>query len=149
MEESEIVENLQREHEQLLEAQKGLRKALKTYRDRPSRETGGELAASLSEFTAHLTRHFQYEEEGGFLQPLLEHDPSVAPRVRQLSDEHDRMRRDFQELAGGLEDRLAQPDAARRLDAAMLSLLDRLHEHEMAENGLVLDVFWTDSGLID
>src|SRR5262249_20673741 len=65
-----------------------------------SGEGPAELAAHLEEVREHLTEHFQLEEDGGYMAPLLKEEPRFAPTVKELLEEHRQMAATLDGLIG-------------------------------------------------
>lgn len=132
-----LADALAREHRALARAVAGVRKELAD--DPTSLAVRGELVALLR----HLEAHFEYEEEGGYMDAVLELAPHRGDEVAALRAEHDRLREAFAALVDGERlDEHAPEDVRARANAA----LESLAEHERRENALVQETLLRESG---
>lgn len=98
----------------------------------------GELRHKFDRFRNHLARHFELEEDDGYLIPVLERRPTLSPDVNRLKREHIELMRLIDLVAAelelvGAEDRLLAGDVRGRIEHLLLCLED----HENRENLLV------------
>src|SRR5215467_7720996 len=56
------------------------------------------LGAHLRKVQTHLTEHFQFEEQGGYMAPLLKEEPRFAQVVKELLDEHRQLAQSIEAL---------------------------------------------------
>ncbi|MCG3181169.1 MAG: hypothetical protein BIFFINMI_03544 [Phycisphaerae bacterium] len=108
------------------------------------------LKSTFEQFHAHVLRHFDLEEVGGYLAQVIEARPTMAPRVDQLADEHRQLKPILSNLRAmlddcRLEDRLVLSDCCSRV-RMVLGYIDR---HDKREIGMVLDTHLTDLGMAD
>lgn len=134
------------QHRALIQAQDELKQMLTACRASANTELYERLSAALLEFSAELNRHFLYEENNGFLDPVLERTPNAGSRVQQLLEEHARMRQEISALTAELLQRTDQGAAMEPPLEQVGHLLDELKHHEAAEHELFYDAFWTDGG---
>lgn len=131
-----VGEALRREHRAVLRAVSEVRRAFEG--DFTDEEARGAIASLLR----HLEAHFEYEEEGGYMDAVLELEPCRAAEVSTLRADHARILGSLAPLAGetaaGFE-RNAASDVLRRA-------LDELEEHERRENTLLLETLLRASG---
>ncbi len=104
----------------------------------------------LRDFQNELVKHFDLEEDGGFMQDLVNISPGCASRVEVLKQEHD----DIIPRLNELTDRLKRISTNNDEDLGhvaedVLSLFDLLERHEAAERELIQDVFFQDIGVGD
>ena len=98
----------------------------------------GELRHKFDRLRDHLTKHFELEEDDGYLIPVLERRPTLTPEVDRLKREHVELIRLMNLIAAelaqvGPEDRVLAGDVRGRLEFLLLCLED----HENRENLLV------------
>ncbi len=110
----------------------------------------GELRREFEHLRAHHSRHMAYEEEGGYLAPVLERRPTLSMEVERLRSEHAQLGRIMTALHATLaelsaDDRLLLRDCCSRIGM----LLSYIEEHEGRENLIVLSVFTNDIGTKD
>jgi hypothetical protein len=103
-----------------------------------SSEGPTELGARLEKVRAHLADHFRFEEQDGYMAPILKEEPRFAPLVQELLDEHG-------QLAQTVDALLQEVRAARSLQDAMResvrAWVKRVRQHESRENSLVQEVY--------
>jgi hemerythrin-like domain-containing protein len=136
------VEALGRAHTDLLDDLRRLEGA-----DRPASGAGpSELESRLAATQAHITEHFRFEEEGGYMDALRKDQPHLERAILQLAAEH-------RELAQAVAALLEQARAVRDLDGkvrdAVREWIARVRRHETRENQLVQDAFNRDIGSDD
>lgn len=105
---------------------------------------------SLGDFQSHLLRHFDIEEDGGYLQAVVDRRPTLSGEVDRLRHEHDELGRMLGSIHRDLEtltdqDRLLIEDLCARVSG----LLRYIREHEDRENLMVVSVFTHDLGTKD
>jgi hypothetical protein len=110
--------------------------------------TGGltELYARLGTTLAHITEHFQFEEQNGYMDAVRKREPRLDREIRHLRAEH-------AELAHSLNDIIRAADAvtnvSESLEAQVRVWVERVRQHERHENGLVQNAFNLDVGAED
>jgi hypothetical protein len=112
----------------------------------PPGDGPSELETRLGATQAHITDHFRFEEEDGYMDVLRKSQPHLERVIGQLADEH-------RELAAALAALLEQARAVRELDGkartAVREWIARVRRHESRENQLVQDGFNRDIGTDD
>ena len=133
----DIAVQLNEEHQRVHELMTTLMEARERYLE--DCEEGAWLAAArlLAEFTDHMDRHFSFEEHEGFMIHVTRRLPALAPRVEELRREHEALRNDFQDLLAVCERSHSVSTRMQLLGAQLEAILDRLHDHERAENQIV------------
>ncbi len=96
---------------------------------------------------AHLIKHMAFEEDGGYLVPVLERRPGLAQQVERLQHEHEEITRIMNSIHVVLaevqpEDRLLIRDCCHRI----YDVIQYVEHHKNSENLLVLSVLTTDIG---
>lgn len=108
------------------------------------------LAERLTAFSAEVRRHFRTEERSGMLEQMGACTPSSTRAIARLLAEHERILADLREAkaANAAE---AKGKAARRADPRRLALaaLERLEQHDHAENELIQSLVCDDIGAGD
>jgi DNA-binding transcriptional ArsR family regulator len=140
--EPSVAEALARAHAALLEDLRKLEEAA-----RPASGEGlAELRARLSATQTHVTEHFRFEEQNGYMDAVRKREPRLERTIQQLAEEH-------RQLAQSLAVLLEQARAATSLDdpfrEAVRRWIERVREHEARENDLVQDAFNLDIGAED
>jgi hypothetical protein len=137
-----IAEALGRAHAALAEDLRQLEEAI-----RPASGDGFvALRARLDATSAHLLRHFEFEEQNGYLDAVRKREPRLERNVEQLGGEHP-------ELAHGLEVLIGKARAVTSLWDSLREdvrgWIERVRQHEARENDLVQDAFNWDIGAED
>ncbi len=109
-----------------------------------------ETAVQLDEFNRHLRKHFELEQEGGYLEAVTERSPGLQPEVERLQHEHDEIGRILNSIhhdltTAGDQDRIVIDDCCCRIR----NLLRYIRDHEEREDLMVLSAFNSDLGTKD
>jgi hypothetical protein len=99
------------------------------------------LCLELVDLTDVLASHFEAEETDDALAEALERRPDLVRRVRRLAEQHRGMLRALDGVRMTLGELPLQHVAAR-----ILSLLERLEEHEREETELLQVLYLEDEG---
>ncbi|MCE9606383.1 MAG: hemerythrin domain-containing protein [Planctomycetia bacterium] len=106
-----------------------------------------ELTEFVSALRDRLARHFEQEENGGYLEEAIVRVPQIAPQAAILQRQHG----EFLAAADEMLDHARAADAAplvwANLKADYALFAKRLNAHEAAENSLLSRAFNEDSGL--
>jgi hypothetical protein len=105
-----------------------------------SAEGRPELSTRLENVQMHLTDHFRFEEQDGYMSPLLKEEPRVGPVVQELLDEH-------RQLAQALDALLHEVSAVQSLREGfperVRAWVKHVRQHESRENSLVQEVYYS------
>ncbi|MFQ5349622.1 MAG: hemerythrin domain-containing protein, partial [Thermoanaerobaculia bacterium] len=97
-----------------------------------------ELTRRLVRLHDSLSRHFQEEEEGGMMEELTEAHPRATGAVESLVHEHEEILRGLRRCtAGAMEYSDGIEPAEASLRRRLVTILDCLHQHEVAETDLI------------
>ncbi|HOJ61701.1 MAG TPA: hemerythrin domain-containing protein [bacterium] len=108
------------------------------------------LEAKAEALCAHLQAYFQIEEEGGFMQPVLEKNPASAKTIEILKEEHARFIAELKALIHSIQDtQRIQRTEIDTVCASFKQLIASLRQHEQNENALLQAVFSDDIGTND
>ncbi|MGA7303565.1 MAG: hemerythrin domain-containing protein [Rhodothermales bacterium] len=146
-----VASRIQEEHESLKSTMAAIRAELESGvsdADFPDWKLG--FIWRLRDFQSALLKHFDLEEDGGFMQDLVAISPGCAVRVDRLKQEHD----EVIPRLNGLTDQLKVMPARHggeldRVIAGVIDLFDMLECHEAAERELIQDVYFQDIGVGD
>lgn len=101
----------------------------------------------LRDFKNHLLKHFDLEEEGGFMNEILTEKPEAVGQVKRLEAEHDqilldldRILADLKAMEGKQEDRLGE------IRDRVIRLISTIRDHEAAESELIQTVYYQEYG---
>ncbi len=104
----------------------------------------------LRDFLNHLQKHFDLEEDGGFMSDILDVAPHKQHAVEKLATEHEEMVKSFSGIIASLkslqekdDDRIA--DICERIQVAV----EMLKAHESAEGELIESTYLQDEGAGD
>jgi hypothetical protein len=94
----------------------------------------------------HLTEHFRFEEQNGYMDVVREREPRLERTIQQLAEEHGQLTRSLDALIKEAGKATSLGDALRE---AILSWIECVRQHEARENDLVQDAFDLDIGVED
>jgi hemerythrin-like domain-containing protein len=109
-----------------------------------------QLADHFERFRAHCCQHMAYEEKGGYLEPVLNHRPTLSNKVEQLKSDHQEILR----LMTDINEQIARlkPGNHILIDECrdrIRRFLEFADEHDRHENMLVSYAFSQDIGTSD
>ena len=145
---SDVAIQVKKEHECLKRDMEDITRELK-------RESSGEdfkewqqeFTWRLRDFRAHLQRHFELEEEGGFMSEIIRETPEAINKVKELEAEHRQFEKDLDGIIALLKEmQLMDHTRIQELKSKIRRLCVVLRRHEAAENELMQACFWMDIG---
>jgi hemerythrin len=107
---------------------------------RGSGEGQPELSTRLAKVQTHLTDHFRFEEQDGYMAPLLKEEPRFGPVVQELLDEHRQL---VQALNALLQEVSAAPGLRDDFREKVRAWVKYVRQHESRENSLVQEVYYS------
>ncbi len=131
-----FAEALHQAHTDLLEDLRILEQAAQPH----ASSSPAELTTQLEKLRTHLLAHFRFEEQDGYMAPVLQEEPSFEPEVRKLLAEHRQLAQSLDALLGEVRAAPAVQDAHRERLAAWVRSV-RLHEGR--ENQLVQEAYYS------
>ncbi|HVX63432.1 MAG TPA: hemerythrin domain-containing protein [Pirellulales bacterium] len=102
-----------------------------------SKESAQEALKAFEALKAHLKEHFAQEEEGGYLEQALAVAPRYSDEAKLLLKQHGLMTRQVAHAVETARRAVDEPGAWAALAAETRELLQKLVEHETAENRIV------------
>ena len=113
-------------------------------------EGGPDIQADeqLRALELRLRSHMSREEEGGWMQEVLEHAPHLAREVRRLREEHSQLKTGFSDLVQRAR-RIAEVWQDDRFRARMKGWIHAMRAHEMRESALLQEAYLRDIGAQD
>jgi hypothetical protein len=111
-----------------------------------SREGLPELAARLGATHAHITEHFRFEEQNGYMDTVRRREPRLERAIQQLAEEHRQLAQSLAALLGKVRVATSMDDALRK---DVRDWVESVRQHEVRENDLVQDAFNLDIGAED
>ncbi|MCG8585124.1 MAG: hemerythrin domain-containing protein [Pirellulales bacterium] len=137
-------EDVLREHRELLAVTRRIREALDAHRGGKS-----SLPTMFSELASHLTAHFAFESEDGYLSEALENAPHLQSQADELESQHPKLLAAVMEMRD-LVNREEESDGWwQQLVDRFDSFSEMLIEHERDENRLVQEALDRDTGSKD
>jgi hypothetical protein len=137
-----VAETLKQGHVTLLADLRELEQAIRP----SSRKSLAELRAQLGAARAHLTEHFRFEEQNGYMDAVREREPRLERTIHQLAEEHVQLRQSLDALIGEAGAATGLSDTLRE---EVREWIERVRRHEMRENDLIQDAFNLDLGAED
>jgi iron-sulfur cluster repair protein YtfE (RIC family) len=104
----------------------------------PSREGEAELHARLLWTRNHITSHFRFEEENGYMDAVRKREPHLVRAIDQLAAEHRQLSQDLDEL---VELTQTGDGVGAALRQKVQAWVERVEAHEHRENDLVQNAF--------
>ena len=108
-----------------------------------------ELRRQTSDLASHLREHFRLEEEGGFMTPVLELQPTAAPAVEALMQEHHFILERLDSVRQQISDSASPRRTTENPMEALKRVIESLKNHERAEDALIQAVYAQDIGIED
>ena len=105
-----------------------------------------EMRSRLERTRAHITEHFRFEEQNGYMDAVLAREPNLARTVESLREEHRQL---AQELEGLIERTMTGQHLEDEFCDQVRSWLKSVRRHEARENTLAQDAFNVDFGAQD
>jgi iron-sulfur cluster repair protein YtfE (RIC family) len=107
---------------------------------RGSKEGPPQLSTRLGKVRTHLTEHFRFEEQGGYMAPLLKEEPRFEPVVQALLHEHRQLAQALDEI---VQEVSAAPSLRDDLREKVRAWVRHVRQHEARENSLVQEVYYS------
>jgi hypothetical protein len=140
--ERSIAEALSRAHAVLLEDLRKLREAV-----RPSSGEGvAELRARLDATRRHITEHFRFEEQNGYMDAIRKREPRLERAIEALAEDHRQLAQSLDVL---VREAGKAPSLGHGLRKQVEDWLARVRQHEDRETDVVQDAFNLDIGAED
>ncbi len=148
LEKPEIARQVEEEHEAIKRAMDDIRDAIAS--DDPSSNFPQwhlDFIWRLRDFRLHLLRHFDLEEEGGFMSDIVARAPETSAKVAELENEHEDIVDYLDTILKTLKkvetwDELREHD----VDESISALLDLIRKHEATENQLIQKAYCREYG---
>lgn len=106
-----------------------------------------EFVWRLRDFRNHLLKHFDLEEEGGFMNEILSEAPEAMNKVKKLEAEHGQIISNVDGILADLKE-MQQKEISRfeEVRNRVTQLLTTVRNHEEAENDLIQKVYYQEYG---
>ena len=147
----QLATRIQDEHARLEQIIRQIKDELK----RPINVTGFadwrlKFVWKIRDFQNELMKHFDLEEDGGFMEDVISRAPRFAPQIKSLEHEHVDAVERLDRITAALKQLSAfDGQAWSEISDEIMSLFDSLEEHEAAERELILEVYFQDIGVGD
>jgi len=104
----------------------------------------------LRDFKNALQKHFDLEEEGGFMTDVVKIAPQNINAVQKLETEHETMNAMMEEILTSLKDQEEKDDLKlEALRQRIGEFFEVLESHEAAEGDLIESTYLQDEGMAD
>jgi 4-oxalocrotonate tautomerase len=134
--ERSFADALHEAHTALLRALQELERAIgPTSSDGPA-----DLLPRLGQVRTHLTAHFRFEEEGGYMAPVLKEEPRLHAEVQRLFIEHSQMAQALDAIIEGVGRGPSLQDSSRQ---QIRFWIGTVRHHETRENDLVQEAYYS------
>jgi hypothetical protein len=134
--EDSFAEALQKEHTDLLRDLHELESAIGS----GSREGPAEIVTRLGQVRTHLANHFRFEEQGGYMAPVLKEEPRFGRVIQELLAEHGK-------IAQALDELIYEVSRAQSWEVVPLEKIrvwiGQVRHHEACENNLVQEAYYS------
>lgn len=109
-----------------------------------------EFIWQLRDFKNRLLKHFDLEEEGGFMRDVLNVAPHSAGKVNQLKDEHDQIILDLDDILAKLKS-MQEKDLSEleNIRTSLNEIISDLRKHENEEHILLQRAYYREFGGAD
>jgi hypothetical protein len=104
------------------------------------------LTACLGTALDHITAHFRFEEENGYLDVVRTREPRLERAVQQLAEEHRQLNMSLETLLGEAR---AATGLGPGLGTKVREWVEQIRRHEAREDQVVQDAFNMDLGAED
>lgn len=145
---SDIASQIEREHECIKRDMGDIKMAImEEVSPRNFPDWRLEFIWRLRDFKNHLLKHFELEEEGGFMAEILSESPEAINQVKKLEAEHGQI---VSELDGIIADlkKIHEKEIPKLEDirSRVTQLMATIRNHEAAENELIQTVYYQEYG---
>ncbi len=101
----------------------------------------------LRDFRNHLCKHFDLEEEGGFMTEIKEEAPEAIKKVEELETAHGQILIDLDEILAELKSiETKKVEELESIKGRVRKLISTFRAHESAENELMQRVYCQEYG---
>jgi hypothetical protein len=110
------------------------------------REVGADAAnpvavsIHLGKLQTHITDHFRFEEEGGYMAQVLKEEPHLRAAADELLEEHHQI---AETLAALIQEATKAPALRDALRKKVKAWIKQVQHHESRENGLVQEAYYS------
>lgn len=134
------------DHEHLRRCVAEIHELLDRHRDQVSCEAVTEATRLIVALRDDLRRHFEQEEEGGYLEEALTRVPSMAPQAAQLQKQHAEFLKIAEQMIADAQCGDRPEGIWTRLKGDYARFAKKLLAHEASENKLLERAFNEDMG---
>ncbi len=145
---SDVVKQITEEHEQIKKGMADIQGWVKTpITEKDFHDWRLEFIWRLREFRNHLLRHFDFEEDGGFMHELMEEAPEKTSQIKILSNQHHEIAEDLDHIIKDLKSmEHVEKNMSQEIRQHVLDIIDKIHTHETAEVDLMQAIYYQDYG---
>lgn len=149
--EKTLAAKIQEEHDHLKEEMKKISTLLQQETTEESYPQWRlDLMWKLRDFNTELLKHFDLEEEGGFMRDVLKMAPQKINAVRELEDEHVRISENLDTVLKQLKQTENRDESAlAAIRNGVKEIMAMILAHEAAEGELIATTYYQDDGVGD
>lgn len=115
--------------------------------EKPDRENARWVLAVVDKMLENLDDQFALEEDGGYLDDVLEQYPTWHPQVRQLQQEHRMLHEHLKEARDRLQRESRQGIVSREIFRQLTDWMNAYQNHDRRETALLQDAFTLEVGV--
>lgn len=130
-----FVEALHEAHADLLSDLQELEKEVGSESERPTA-----LSKFLGNLRTHITDHFRFEEEGGYMAQVLKEEPQFQPMADELLEEHRQLTETLDTI---IQEVTKAPSVRDGLRKKVKGWIKQIRHHEARENHLVQEAYYS------
>lgn len=151
LKEKEIAAKIREEHERIKQDMKKINTLAGAQVSRESyAKWRMDLIWLLRDFKNALQKHFDLEEEGGFMTDVVKIAPQNINAVQKLESEHETMNAMMKEILTALKNQEEKDDLKlETLRRRIGEFFEVLESHEAAEGNLIESTYLQDEGMAD
>lgn len=97
-----------------------------------------ELSARLLATQRHVSEHFRFEEQNGYMGAVRKREPRLEHTIQQLEEEHRQLLRSLETLLGVVQAATSLDNVFREKVRAWV---ERVRHHEARENEVIQDAY--------
>jgi hemerythrin-like domain-containing protein len=143
----DLRRQMHKEHLELRVLQEDLVTGFEAYCEDPLPAHAKRFDEALQNFSASLERHFEFEEDGGYMNFVVDRRPHHNAEVEMLRKEHGEIREGIAKLQKDVSQDLTSDDELmRQFKKDFVDLIRLFGRHEQAERELIMDVYWLEGG---
>jgi len=144
----DLRRQIHHEHNTLRLLEEDLLDQCEDFCNAPTPDRLGQVKRLFEDFANSLTRHFEFEEVGGYLRIVTDKRPHHSAAVEKLLADHKELLALISAIHEDLrQDVVENEECLRRFKEDFVGLMKKFDRHEVAERELLMEVFWLEGGV--